>query len=54
MERLAPFCEFLGLSEAQVESMKVYAELFVENGGREMMIRAKDYEAELAAIELEN
>ena len=33
--------------------MKVYVELFLENGGNELGIRAADYETELATIELE-
>ena len=53
-ERIPDFCEFLGLSEEKVESMKTYVELFQENGGPEMFLRAKDYETELDQIELEN
>lgn len=53
-ERIPQFCEYLGLSESQVSSMTTYVELFQENGGPEMFLRAKDYEQELETIELDN
>lgn len=53
-ERIPPFCEFLGLGDDTVKSMETYIELFQENGGPELFIKAKDYEVELDAIELEN
>ena len=34
--------------------MEKYIELFQENGGPELFIKAKDYEREIDAIELEN
>ena len=53
-ERITPFCEFLGLSQDQIDTITAHIESFQENGGPELFIKAKDYEIEINTIELEN
>ena len=53
-EKIAPYCEFIGISSSQIECMETYIKSFQENGGSRLFLKARDFELELQAMDLEN